>query len=131
MNIFIKATVCVLLALILSITLSKSSKDFSLLLCLFVCSVTVIAAVQCLTPVVSFINKLQEYGNLNGEVVQILLKSVGIGFLAEIVSLICTDAGNAALGKTLKFLASAIILMMAIPLLDNLITLIEEILGAV
>ena len=131
MNIFIKATVCVLLALILSITLSKNSKDFSLLLCLFVCSVTVIAAVQCLAPVVSFMNKLQEYGKLNSEMVQILLKSVGIGFLAEIVSLICTDAGNAALGKTLKFLASAIILMMAIPLLDNLITLIEEILGAV
>lgn len=131
MNIFIKATICVLLALIMTIVLSKHSKDFSLLLILFVCSVIVIAAIQCLTPVVAFIDKLQTYGNLNGEMLQILLKSVGIGFLAEIVSLICTDAGNAALGKTLKFLGSTMILMMAIPLLDNLVTLVEEILGAV
>ena len=131
MNIFIKATICILLSLILSVALSKHSKDFSLLLCLFVCCFVVIAAVQSLAPVITFIQKLQDYGKLNGEMVQILLKSVGIGFIAEIVSLICADAGNAALGKTLKFFASVIILMMSIPLLDSLITLVEEILGTI
>ena len=63
--------------------------------------------------------------------IAILLKAVGIGILSEITCMICTDSGNAALGKVIQFLTSAVILWLCIPLFTQLIELIEGVLGAV
>ena len=49
----------------------------------------------------------------------------------EITSLICTDAGNAALGKSVQILATCGILWLSIPLFTSLIDLLNKILGEV
>ena len=86
-----------------------------------------ITAVSFIEPVFVFIRKLESVGKLNSEFLEILFKAVATGILAEIVGLICTDAGNASMGKTLKFLASGVILFLSIPLFTRLLELIEEI----
>ncbi len=128
MDIFLKATAGVLIALILTLILSKQSKDFSLLLTVLVCVIVSVAAINYLSPVVEFFERLQSVGKLDPEFIKILMRAVGIGLLAEITGLICSDAGNAALGKTLQFLAGAVVLWMSVPLFTNIIDLIEEIL---
>ena len=65
------------------------------------------------------------------ELLEVLLKVVGISLVAELASMICTDAGNAALGKVLQMLSTAVILCMSIPLLDKLLELISSILGGI
>jgi stage III sporulation protein AD len=131
MDIFIKATGAVLVALILTIVLSKQGKDFSLLITVLVCTIISIAALNYISPLIDFFENLQSIGKLDSTFIQILLRSVGIGLLAEISSLICTDAGNAALGKTLQLLAGVVVLWMSVPLFTNIIELIEEILVSV
>ena len=59
----------------------------------------------------------------------ILLKVVGTALIAEIVTLVCMDGGNASMGKALQFLAAAVILWLSLPMLTALLELIEEILG--
>ena len=44
-------------------------------------------------------------------------------------SLICSDAGNSALGKTLQILGAVAVLWLSIPLINSLIALLEQILG--
>ena len=131
MEMFIKAAAGVLVAIVLCVTLAKNGKDISLLLTITVCCMVVTAAVTYLQPVVDFFKRLQSLGNLNAEMLVILLKAAGVGLLAEITSLICADAGNAALGKSLQILASAVVLWISIPLLTSLMDLVEEILGAI
>lgn len=131
MDIFIKAAAGILIAVVLILTLSKQGKDISLLLTIAVCSMVVSAAITYLQPVVDFLKRLQSIGQLDSETLTILMKAVGIGLLAEIIGLICTDAGNASLGKALQMLATAAILWMSIPLLNELIELIDKILGAI
>lgn len=128
MDVFLKAAAGVLIAVVLCLTLSKQTKDVSLLLAMSVCCMVIAAAVTHLTPVIAFFEKLQSIGNLNSDMLRILFKAVGIGLLAEVASLICSDAGNAALGKALKLLASAVILWISLPLFDSLIGLVEDIL---
>ena len=120
-----------MISVVLGLVLSKQGKDMALLLSVTVCCMIVTAAFMYLKPVVTFFKKLEAMGNLDNQMLKILLKAVGIGLLAEITSLICTDAGNAALGKGLQFLATAVILWISIPLLNELLTLLETILGAV
>lgn len=131
MDIFLKAAAGVLIASVILLTLAKQGKDISSALGICVCCMVLAAAMGYLRPVIDFITRLQELGNLNSEIVEILLKSVGIGFLAEIVGLICADSGNASLGKTLQIFASVLILWISLPLLDSLLELVESILSAI
>lgn len=129
MEVFIKAVGATMLAVILGLTVAKQSKDISLVLVIAVCSMIALAAMNYLQPVIDFFNRLQATAGLDPEMLKILLKAVGIGMLAQICGLICADSGNAALGKALQILASAVILRMTIPLLTKLMDLLEKILG--
>lgn len=131
MDVFLKASAGIFIAVILGLTLAKQGKDLSLLLTIAVCCMVVTAAVTYLQPVIDFLRRLETIGQLDPNMFQTLLKAVGIGLLAEIMSMICNDAGNASLGKTLQILATAVILWMSIPMLNALIDLIDNILGAV
>lgn len=131
MDIFVKSTAGVLITIVLILALSKQGKDISLLLTIAVCCMLVSTAIIYLKPVTDFLDRLQSIGQLDSETLTILMKAVGIGLLAEITGLICTDAGNASLGKALQILATATILWMSIPLLNELIELIDKILGAI
>jgi hypothetical protein len=51
--------------------------------------------------------------------------------VAEIAGLICTDAGNAALAKTIQILATAVILWLTLPLMQALLDLVRKIMEGV
>lgn len=128
---FWQGAALVLLAVILALALDKQEKEMGLLLTLAVCCMISGLALSYLRPVVSFINQLQTIGQLNSEMLQILLKVVGIGLIGEIAGLICADAGKAAMGKALQLLSAAVILWLSLPLLSELLELVQRILGEV
>lgn len=131
MNIFWKTAAGVLTAVILWINLSKSNKDVSVVMTLAVCAMAIIASAAFLQPIVSFGKKLQEIGKLDNELVSVVLKVVGIGIVTEIAALICKDAGNESLGKTLQFVSAAAVLWMSLPVFEKLLALLNKILGAI
>lgn len=129
MSVFLKITACVLLSVVLCIALSKQGRELSLLLSITVCCMAGIAAFSLLSPVIDFAEELNTTANLNWEIGSILLKCVGVGLLTQISVLVCNDAGNATLGKILQITASIVILRLAIPLLQELISIVNSILG--
>ena len=131
MEIFLQATAGVLITVILGITLSKQSKDLSLVLTLLACSLILTVVIAYLNPVMEFIGQVRLLGNLNGESFRILLKAVGIGIISEIAIQICQDSGNAALGKGLQLLATVVVLWLSLPLMQELLELVQKILGDV
>lgn len=118
-----------LLAVILVMSIRGQGSDMGLLLSIFVCCVLGCTAVGYLKPLFSFITKLQSLDYVDSQMLSVLLKMVGISIVAEISSLICTDAGNNAMGKGLQLLAVAVILWLSLPLLEALVDLVEQILG--
>lgn len=131
MDIFLKLAAGTLISLILYLILAKLGKDISGLLTTAVCCILAVGTMQYFTPVITFIDRLQEMSGLDSEILQIILRTVGISILAEITSLICADAGNAALGKSLQILAGAVVLWLSIPLFNQLLDLVEELLLAI
>ncbi len=129
MDIYLKAIAAALITVIFCLVLSKRDKDMALLLTAAVCCMVAAAAVGFLSPVLAFLRNLQTLGQLDPQMFEILLKSVGIGLLAEIASLLCADAGNAALGKSIQLLSAAVILWMAIPLLQGILDILQSVLG--
>lgn len=131
MNILFKVIACVLMTVVLGNTIPKDRKELSLLLSIAVCCMVSITALSYLKPVFSFIDEIQLIAQLNTDSLAILMKVVGISVTVEITSLICKDIGNDAVGKSLQFLATAMILCFALPLFEELLILIEKALEAV
>lgn len=127
MDIFIKAVAAVLITAVVCLVLSKQGKDFSLLLAIAVSCMVFVTAVTYLKPVFELIQRVSQLGQLNSQMLSILLKTVGIALLAEITELVCKDTGNSALGKALQILAIAVILWLSIPLFNELLDLMESI----
>ena len=131
MDVFIKTVAGILIAVVLCLALANQGRDIYLLLSVFVCCAVVAVALTYLKPVVDFVSRLQSIGQLDSNLIRVLLKALGIGLLAEITSLICADAGNASLGKGVQILASCVILWISIPMFDSLLELIDNLLGAI
>lgn len=131
MTTFLQACGGVLIAVILILALGSHGKEMGSLLGLFVCSMVILLALRYLQPVLDLIRQLQGIGDLDYSMIGILLKVVGIGLISEIAALICADAGNAALGKTLQLLSASVILWLSIPLFEELTALLQRILGEV
>lgn len=131
MDMFFKAVAAALITAVLCLVLTKQGKDISLLLTVLACVMILTAAMGYLDSVLEFFHTLEGLIGLKSDHFRILLKVVGIGMVGEIATLICSDAGNAALGKALQTMGTVLILCLSIPLFQDLLALIEDILGGV
>lgn len=131
MDIYLKVTAGVLMTAILCLVLGKQSADLSMLLTMAVCCMVMAAALSYFSPVLEFARRLIEIGNLDHGLLDVLLKTVGIGLVSQIAGMVCADAGKQSLSKTLQILTTAVILCIAVPVLEQMLSLIEAVLGEV
>ena len=129
MDIYLKVTAGILITVILSLVLSKHGADVSLLLTICVCSMVILAASAYIKPILDFADRLAQVGQLNIEMLDVLRKVVGIGLVSQIAGFICTDAGNQTLGKALQIITIVVILCVSVPLFQEILSLIEAVLG--
>lgn len=128
---FFQAAAGAMAAVVMWIVLSRQGKEYGMLLSLGACCFILICGLRFLEPVVGLLEQLKTLGNLQAEWLSVMLKATGIGLIAELGSMICTDAGNGALGKTLQFMGTAAVLWLSIPLINSLLALLEQILGEI
>ena len=131
MDVFFRSVALVLVSVILVLVLNSGKNGIGVLLSVAVCCMVAFSALRVLEQARAFAASLQNVIALDSDLLQTLFKVVGISITAEIAGLICADSGNAAMGKALGFLASAVILWLSLPLLTALLELIEGILGNV
>ena len=131
MDIIFKSSACAMIAVILGLAINRQGKDYAILLTLAVCAMIAMLALRYLEPVLDLFDTLREIGGLNNDLVQILLKVLGVSLISQISCMICNDAGNSALAKSLQILTAAVILWLSLPLYNGLLELIKEVLEAI
>ena len=131
MDVFLKAIAGVLTAVILWLSVNKDNKGASVLLTLAVCTMVLSLTAVFLQPIIDFIHKIQSIGELDEELLSVVLKVVGIGLLTEVSIMICKDAGNETMGKSLQILSSAVVIWMSLPVFERLLALLDNILGTI
>ena len=128
MQIFLQAIGIALLASILTMFLKQSSPGISTLLSLAACTMMILFAITQLSALGELFSVLQQVSKLDDILIKPVIKAAGISIVAEIAELICSDSGNSAMGKTIQFAASAVIVCLAIPMITAFLELIEGIL---
>ena len=121
----------VLLTVVLGLAVGKTEKDISAVLGMVSLCIAACAAVTVLEPVLDYLVELRRVFNLPDELVNVLLKAVGIALTAELSAAVCTDAGSASLGKILQILGGAVVLSLSIPMFRTLMTIIKEMTGGI
>ena len=129
MDIFWKTTAGILICVVLTLTVGKKEKDIALILSMMVCCLTVSSAVHFFRPVVDFLYRLEQLGDISENGISSLLKIVGIGLITELSVQICQDGGSAGLGKSLQIMGCSAMLYFSIPLFEMLLDVIQSILG--
>ena len=131
MALFWKAAAAALVISVLSLSTNRQEKDFSLMISMAGCAMVAMIALHFLEPVLDFVNTLRELGDLNAQMLRILVKAVGVGLVSELAAMVCSDAGNSSLGKMVQLTGSAVILWLSLPLFEMLMDLLKRILGEV
>lgn len=126
---YFQAVGAIMLCLILNLVLKHHGAEFSTVLTLLVCCVVTVIALYFLQPVLEYIRRIRQLSFINEQIMTIMLKVAGISMTAEIASMVCQDAGNSAMSRTLQFLATAAILYVSLPMFASFLDLIEDILG--
>lgn len=126
MELFLKCAGGAMVGVVLILALGR--RDLGLLLGMAVCAMIAISAVRYLEPVMDLLDRLQTLGGIDGDLVAIVLKAVGISLVTEIAGLVCTDSGNASLAKVLQILGVSVMLWISLPIFEALLALIQEIL---
>ena len=129
MDIYFKITACVFVGVIICLVLTKQNKDIATLLGIFVCCMVAMVAFSFFSPVIDFLNKMQELTGVDQNLFLIMLKTVGIALTGEIASMICADAAYSAMGKALQILSACVVLWISLPLFTMLIELIESVMN--
>lgn len=128
MDAFWRAVAFALVATVLSLAVGKQEQGISTMLTMAVCCIIGSLLLTYINPVLETIRQWGTIAKFQDGVLSILLKAVGIGLIAELAGMVCCDAGNTTLGKMLQMLASTVILYLTIPVLQSLLSMIQEIL---
>lgn len=129
MSDFWKTVAVALVAVIFGLAVEKGEKDIAAVLGVMVCCIAAGVAVNYLEPVLDLLWELQQLCNLPDGLLLLLIKAVGIALVAELSATVCTDAGNASLGKMLQLLGGAAVLSLSVPMFRALMTMIREMIG--
>lgn len=77
-----------------------------------------------LSAVVGNIMAIVNRTGISTEVFGTLLKIIGIGYLTEFAATVCNDAGNQSMAQKVLLAGKVVILVLALPIINNLIELV-------
>ena len=117
-----------IVATILSLTVKKDLPQFSAMIAI----ITGVFIFMRLTPklkaVFNLLNAVTESADLNSNYVAIILKVIGIAYIAEFGSEICADAGENSIASKIELGGKILIMTISAPILLSLLNIVVNLL---
>ena len=117
------------LAAAISVMLKKHNPEYSFLLSIGAGILMFFVIFSKISPAVSQINSLLSSTGISSEYGQILFKTLGVCFMTQFASDSCRDAGESALASKVELAGKVIIVIMALPLFEQITKTALSLLG--
>lgn len=114
---------------ILVLTLKQSVPQLALLLTLSVGVIILISVLSFLPIITDKITQLMSQTGVNPKYISILIKALGICFICQFASDICKDAGQSALASKVELAGKIMILISALPLIEEVLNTAKALLS--
>lgn len=124
----VKVAVIGIIAVFLAMAVKKDKQEFAMLIILAASLLILGLALSKINDVMNVIHMAEDYLGNNSVYIGILLKMVGITYVAEFSSNLCRDAGFGAVGNQIEFFGKIMIIAVSMPVIKSLLQTISEIL---
>lgn len=114
---------------LLAMLLKQQKSEYALYISLTAAILILVFSVNRLQIVMETIQKIESYTHIDGSFVKIMIKMIGITYVAEFASGICKDAGFSAVGNQIEMFGKFSIMAVSVPVLLTLIETIEGFIG--
>lgn len=125
----IKVAMLGVAAALLALQMKAGKPEFELFVTMGACLCIFFFLVTKLEIVIEAINQIQGYIHLDSRYVAILLKMLGITYVAEFSSNLCKDAGYHGVAGQIEMFGKLSILALSMPVLLALMETVGEFLG--
>lgn len=113
----------------LALLLKQQKSEYALYISLAAAILILVFSVNRLQIVMETIQKIESYTQIDGSFIKIMIKMIGITYVAEFASGICKDAGFGAVGNQIEMFGKFSIMAVSVPVLLTLIETIEGFIG--
>ena len=114
------------MAAFLAIPLKKEKSEFSLFIIVAACLLILALAFGKIHEIVEVVRQVEQYLGKGAAYVGILLKMIGITYVAEFAANLCSDAGYQAVADQIEFYGKLMILAVSVPILMTLLETISS-----
>lgn len=117
-----------IIIVILALQLKNIKSEYSVVIMIVGCVIIFFYSISRIIKVVEILKKIINDTGINDEQIIILLKIMGISYIAEFVSDIAKDSGYSALSNQIQIYGKITILVVSVPILESLINCINGLL---
>ena len=114
-----------IIIVILALQLKNIKSEYSVVIMIVGCVIIFFYSISGIIKVVEILKKIINDTGINDEQIIILLKIMGISYIAEFVSDIAKDSGYSALSNQIQIYGKITILVVSVPILESLINCIN------
>ncbi len=115
---------------LMSILFKNNKSEYAIYISLVGCILIFYLGITKLEIIINTIKKIQTYISLNQTYIAILIKIIGITYIAEFSSNICKDCGQTAVANQIELVGKLTILATGMPILLALLDTINDFLKA-
>lgn len=128
MDIIFKIIAIGLITCLATMIVRPIRSDFAVIIAIVGGLIILFMVVNYLSSVFETFRNIIGITGLNSSLYTLLLKIIGVGYLVEFTAGICSDTGNSSLGDKVLLGGKIIILVMALPIITNILQIVMELL---
>ncbi len=128
MDIIFKIVAIGLISCVAAMVIKPIRSDFAVIVGIVGGLLIIGMIINYFTGILSSIKDIIGVTGLNSSLYTILLKIIGIGYLIEFSAGICSETGNSGLGDKILLGGKLVIMVMALPIVTNILNIIMELL---
>lgn len=111
-----------------TLLLKNTQSQYAMLSSLATGIIILIIALSSFSKVILSFQAIIDKTGVNSSLFSSLLKIIGIGYITEYSKSVCDDLECASIGKKVSFAGKIAIFLLALPIIENLINTVTEIL---
>ncbi len=122
----VKIALIGLTCMFLCVTLGGIKREYAIFVAVAGCFLIFYLGISQMEFITKTMYELQSVIGINGTYISILLKMVGIAYLAEFASSLCKDAGQGAIAGQIDFVGKITMIVISLPILESLLRTLGE-----
>lgn len=119
-----------LITVVAALIVKPVRSDFAMLITLVGGVIILALLLSSISSAMSLISGIANKTGVNGGLLSLVFKIIGVGYLTEFSASICADAGSTSLGDKVLLGGKIIILVMSMPIITNILDIVMELLPA-